>query len=236
MPKESNQVIVRVWTSRDNKRFPGHNVGHVSIETPTSYISLWPVPFTLEQIAGYRTEKVLEQNYDKYYMERDPDWKASYQDDYKAEGDQEPQVIICLYSLDVNDIESAFGRLQNDTKAWRLVGSNMLLQKLETLVVDVAQSTKLFDSGPAETVENCASLALKLLKAGGINNLVSFAKESSFSSQTSSAVSPDRMLEILIPSKLKELDRHTETQGYQLKDETPNDTLKGPEKSSCLVM
>ena len=236
MPKESNQVIVRVWTSRDNKRFPGHNVGHVSIETPTSYMSLWPVPFTHEQMAGYRAAKSLDQKYSKYYMERNPDWKANYQADYQAEGDQEPQVVVCLYSLSVDDIESAFGRLQDDTKAWRLVGSNMLLQKLETLAVDVAQSTKLFDSGPAETVENCASLALKLLKAGGMNKLVGFAKESSFCSQTSSAVSPDRMLEILIPAKLKEIERHTETQGYQLKDETPVDVLKGPEKSSCLVM
>ncbi len=236
MFKESNQVIVRVWTSRENKRFPGHNVGHVSIETPSSYMSLWPVPFTLEQVADYRTEKVLEQNYDKYYMERDPDWKAGYQDDYKAEGDQEPQVIICLYSLDIDDIESAFGRLQDDTKAWRLVGSNMLLQKLETLTAAAVQSTKLFDSAAIETVENCASLALKLLKAGGMNKLVGFAKESSFCSQTSSAVSPDRMLEILIPAKLKEIERHTETQGYQLKDETLVDTLKGPEKSTCLVM
>ena len=69
-----------------------------------------------------------------------------------------------------------------------------------------------------------------------MNKLVSFAKESSFCSATSSAVSPDRVLEILIPAKLRELEQHTETQGYQLKDETPIDTLKGPEKSSCLVM
>ena len=234
MPKESSRVIVRVWTSRENKSFPGDNVGHVSIETPTSYMSLWPVPFTHEQIAGYRAAKSLDQQYSKYYMERNPDWKANYQEDYQSEGNQEPQVVICLYSLNIDDIESAFGRLQNDTKAWRLVGSNMLLQQLETLSVKVAQSAKW--PPPAETVENCASLALKLLKAGGMNNLVSFAKEASFCSATSSAVSPDRMLEILIPAKLKEIERHTETQGYQLKVETSIDTLKGPQQERCLIL
>ena len=235
---ENNRVIVRVWTSSYNKSFPGHNVGHVSIETPTSYMSLWPVPLTLEQIVKYRDAKTLEKKYSKYYMERDPDFHQNFDVDARDEGAPlglerlEPQVVVCLYSLNVDDIESAFGHLQHDTRAWRLVGSNMLLQKLETLTVEVVQATKLFDSGPVETVENCASAALKLLKAGGITNLVNIFKESSFCSQTSSSVSPDKILEILIPAKSKELTRYPETQEYQFQDETP----QGAKKPSCSLL
>ncbi len=235
----NERVIVRVWTSRDNQAFPGDNVGHISIETSNEYMSLWPVPFTLAQINQYRASNTLEQQYQKYFMERDSDWKGAYQEDYEAEGKQVPQVVVCLYSLNIDDIESAFGKYKDDTKAWRLIGSNMLVQKLETLTTEVVQDLKLFDNKKAtSTVENCASLALKLLKAGGITNLVSFSEESSFFSQTSSAVSPDQMLKLLIPAKLTELDKFQETQKYQFEHDTAIDRLReaSQKKSKCLLM
>ena len=35
-------IVVRIWTSAGNSKHPGHDVGHVSVETSESYISLWP--------------------------------------------------------------------------------------------------------------------------------------------------------------------------------------------------
>lgn len=43
MPLDTDHyVIVNIWTSNSNKAMPGVNVGHASITTPSSHISLWP--------------------------------------------------------------------------------------------------------------------------------------------------------------------------------------------------
>jgi len=203
---KSKCVIIRVWTSEDNKQYPGHNVGHVSVETPERYMSLWPVPFTQQQINEYRALGSLEQKYKKYFMERNPDFKQFYQADYSAEGDQPPQVVICLYSLDIYAIQNEFDRLKNNTLGWRLIGSNQFVQGLESVADALISNSKVFESEIGRrNVDSCASLALKLLKAGGISKLVDISQYSTFTSKTSSVVKPDDILEVIVPAKITEI-------------------------------
>lgn len=202
----SKRVIIRVWTSEENKQFPGHNVGHVSLETPERYMSLWPVPFTQNQINEYRAAGDLERMYKKYFMERKPDFKSSYQEDYAAEENQPPQVVICLYGLDIHSIENEFDRLLKITEGWRLIGSNQFVQKLESAAEVITAHSKIFESEVGNRrVDSCASLALKLLKIGGISQYIDLSKYSTFTSKTSSVVKPDDILEVIIPAKINEL-------------------------------
>lgn len=216
-----NRVIVRVWTSEENKLYPGNNVGHISIETSREYMSLWPIPFTKEQRTEYSQSKSLNQKYLKYFMERDPKFHVSYRDDYIAEGGIEPQVTICFYSLDTHKMIDKFDTLKTSTDSWRLIGSNMLVEKLAESLEEIKSNLKFFESTKkSKYKENCASLALKILIAGKIADLLDSATLSSFGTKTSSAVSPDNLLDVLIPAKKRELSVYPETKEFRSIDET----------------
>ncbi len=230
----STRVIVRVWTSQENKQFPGNNVGHVSIETPDTYMSLWPVPFTQQQINEYTKSNILKQQYLKYFMERSADFHQSYQNDYQAEGNTAPQVTICLYSLDYNMVENEFHKLKMNTESWRLIGSNLFVQKLDDAVEIMVSYSKIIENKVEhKNIDNCASLAVKILKAGGIGQLVDLSTFSTFSSQTSSIVGPDDVLTILIPAKFAEQQKNPETVAFRLASETQ---LTAPGRSSCVLL
>ncbi len=217
----STRVIVRVWASQENKAFPGNNVGHVSIETPDIYMSLWPVPFTQQQKDEYNRSGILKQKYLKYFMERSASFLQSYQDDYKAEGNIAPQVTISLYSLDYHMIENEFHNLKANTEGWRLIGSNLFVQTLEDTVGTMLSYSKILENKTEhKNIENCASLAVKILKAGGISHLVDLSTFSTFSSRTSSVIKPDDLLTILIPAKLAEEKDNPETAAFRLNNET----------------
>lgn len=224
---EAKRVIVRVWTSKENRRFPGNSVGHVSIQTPEEYISLWPVSFSDEERVQYRRAGKLGRTQLCYFGERKADFHVSCEDDIKAEEDHTPQVTICFYSLDAYMLENTFHKLKTTTTHWRLIGSNLFLQELQGLIGTEKNGY----------VESCASLALKILKAGGISNLVGLPESTSFCSKTSSVVKPDTVLEFLIPAKLTELRKHPETINFNHKDETIIDNLKQPSSGwECTIM
>jgi len=237
-----NRVIIRVWTSEKNQQFPGQNVGHISIETPERYMSLWPVPFSQAQINEYQKAGTLKQQYLKYFMPRDSHYMRSCREDEQAEGDVKPQVVICLYTLDRKAINMQFERLSQETKSWRLIGSNLLVQKLESVAETLVLHSTTFQSEVGKRqVENCASFALKMLKAGDIQQLVSLSENSSFASNTSSSVSPDQILDILLPAKRAELARYPETESFTFGGETPLAALMSSKtledgKSTCSVM
>jgi hypothetical protein len=234
----SSYVVVRVWTSEDNKHFPGESVGHVSIETSNGmYASLWPVEFTEEQKNEHKGYRKLHQLYRKYFMERSSEYQHSYNDDYQLEGDKEPQVTVCLYSLDVKSVEKAFNALKDDITGWRLVGSNVFMQTTEKVVEK--KMSIFIENMNVETkvgkrdVDSCSSLAYKLLKAGGIYELIS----GNYSSTFSSVVTPDDLLTAVIDAKLSEIKSHSETANYSFSGETDVNVLKKSTKSSnCLVM
>lgn len=221
MSFKPRSCIVRVWTSENNKEFPGNNVGHVSIQTLADpnepgdqgfYMSLWPEESwspTQEQRARYQGANPLARKKLQAFMPRPADYHQDLEKDIEAEGGVGPQVTVCLYSLDVHAMNLKFAQLSKNTREWRLAGSNLLIEQLQKVSNAEhpggrGKNPKLFGD-PEPPRESCASLALKILKAGGISKLVNLATYSSFTTKTSTIVRPDEIVNVLKPAKLREL-------------------------------
>ncbi len=146
MLTEDKRVIVRIWTSGFNLKRRGESVGHVSIETPNHYMSLWPSREGKEKGFGL-------------FQPIPHEFNNSYQADLKDEDNRPPEVTICLYSLNINRIEEKFNEfagtenIQGTLQGWTLIGGNRLINE---------------NSG-----QSCSSLAYELLKAGGIYAMIS---------------------------------------------------------------
>jgi len=139
-----NRVIVRIWTSLGNPKYPGKNVGHVSVQTPNIYVSLWPMQATED---GFPSAKTVEGW--GVTAPISSEFVVDYEKDKTYEG-RPPEVIYCFYTLDTAAIEYEFADLKERLKGWALFGH---------LVSKNAQS--------------CASLAYQVLLAGGIKRLLS---------------------------------------------------------------
>jgi hypothetical protein len=173
---EKDRVIVRIWTSKFNKSTPGHGVGHVSIETsdPESYMSLWP--------NGRPDEKMIVSLFEK----RPAHYMSSYQDDLDAE-QREPELVYCLYRLDIYKILEKFENIQGKNEGWTLFGNNILIH-----------------GGGSHS---CSSMAYALLKSGGIYDKIS----SGYSSQYASVVSPDNLVDAVKAAKKYEVKHYPQT-------------------------
>lgn len=149
---EEDRVIVRVWTSGLNKKHPGENVGHVSIETtkPEGYMSLWP-----EGLPHDKKIKAIFENRESHYM-------SSYQDDFKAEEERKPELTYCFYTMNAYKISDEFKKIQKNNKGWTLLGNNIFIHQGNS--------------------HSCATMAYELLKAGGIYDMVSSGHSLTFSS------------------------------------------------------
>lgn len=137
---DSNRVTIRIWyrsklTINSTKR-----VGHVSLQTYGEngiYASLWPaIPSSLFSRQGVAPL---------------PLDKMSYEKDKALEGG-EPDIIVDLYTLDVNKINYVYNKIKNSGVRWATSASS-----------PIAHPQAL----------NCASLIRLLLIAGGIKELVS---------------------------------------------------------------
>lgn len=174
----------------------------------------------------------------KYFGERDAMYHPCYEKDEVRERDPQssqqeahPQLTICLYSLNSQNIVDKFAELQQKITTWRLMGSNLLVQKAEALTQNLILNTKEIESTVGKKkVDSCASIAYKLLKEGGIYRLVS----SSYSSAHSSVVKPDELANMLITAKRNELKKFPETAKFVFADETPMDQLTSSQ--SCRLM
>lgn len=167
---EDHRVIIRCWRSIFTE---GESFGHISIETtnPKKHISLYP-------------KGVNETDLKTVFKKYPPDYKASYLDDYRAENNRKPEEVICLYSLNNDQIAKKFEALKKDTNLkWTLLGSGILFNI---------------------TDENCASFVYKLLKAGGISQLMHQSIDSKNSYNIT--VSPSTLLEGLKEAKKRELE------------------------------
>lgn len=242
--REEDRVIINIWSSKENKAVPGVNVGHVSIETPTRYISLWPGPHgERAERSGIKLVAAVQRSYDHYFNVRPSKWKNSYLDDcvseaigehhYRALDDpkqcQENErlvaivpdqgfilvtsevtipdgsfyiavtpahasVRIALYGLNIGNIHSAFERMYDGVEGWRLIGSNFLSRTLDS-----------------NSKENCASLAYRMLDAGGMyRGLLKLQG----SSENSSVTKPDVLIKHAMAAKKKELEEHPETRKW----------------------
>lgn len=117
------------------------------------------------------------------------------------------QVRLVLYTLDVEKIITSFRELKNNIGGWRLIGSNFLTRNFST-----------------KTVENCASLAYRCLKAGGLYEELPVTH----SSQASSVTTPDLLIKHVMDYKALELKVYSGTGEWKCEDcpdETSLDTL-----------
>lgn len=199
MPKGSknNRVIIRIWCSGLSG---GANVGHISIETPNAYMSLWPDDPRKDKELSKETRNL------GLLAAINKEFKQDADEDYLAEG-RVAEKIICLYSLDIQAIEARFKEIYSDPnfRGWTLLGNNILLNR--------------------GNAHSCASLAYTLLKAGGIYELIS-SFNSSYGS-ISSAASPDALAGISIKAKQAELISYPDTKKFEAFARTATFTYRG---------
>lgn len=237
-------VMVNVWTAEDDIYIPGHNVGHVSIQTQEAYYSLWPAPrLADERISRSSLSKVerIARDLTKHFAGRPPRYIQNYSMDCLLEGASESHILpykesnqipddgyqliifdtdtclfriaetqppqlqleetesllwikplhanvrLAFYSLDIGKISSEFTALRNSVNGWSMAGSNLLQQTLGM-----------------ETKESCASLAYRILSAGGFQSLLPALSRGSMSLETSSFVKPGQLAKRVFEAKYQE--------------------------------
>jgi hypothetical protein len=174
--------------------------GHVSIETqsPQNYYSLWPKHDFDIKNSG---SGLFTSTQHKLH---------TYEDDLKAEG-RDPEVRVALYRLHGRSMRRKFDTIKENLNGWRLIGSHAL-----------ARITNM-TSG-----ESCASLAYRLLVAGGLNQLVS----SSVSTKESIVVTPTDLSKIAKQAKQYELTHYPETKEFTWETETSVSV----NENNCLIL
>lgn len=182
-PGLDNYVIVRVWLSRLDQQ----EVGHVSLETPNEYISVWPSA-ALQKREGSPTGLQVQREIESFVGElrelrlRDTETAASdlfnealgeikvayntFPQDIDAEG-RPPDTEILLRHLDVEKIEDYIRDvLRPRLNHWTLSGDTFSLQGI------LNKYFFLFDDGDSDTpAQSCASVVFNLLQIGGIGKL-----------------------------------------------------------------
>ncbi len=127
--------------------------------------------------------------------------------DVHAEGRQ-AEKTICLYTLNAEEIQAKFNFFKANLSGWTLLGSNLLLNNC--------------------SAESCASLALKLLQAGGLNE---------GNSSLSISVTPDIMAAVLAEAKMNELKTHPFTAELIFEGETTiKDLYTDNKKAQCIIL
>jgi hypothetical protein len=134
-PKKDNRTMICIWVSRK----PGVEAGHISIQTPKSYISLWP--------DGVESRKLIKTIFG---LER-ADYKKVYEDDIVSM-ERKPEIIVCLYSLNVYKMEEEFEKIKLSIHRWALLGKHILLNLRKG--------------------QSCSGLAYDILSSGGIDDLM----------------------------------------------------------------
>lgn len=152
-----NHVKVYVWTSAVNPVQPGHAFGHVAIQTPTHYISLWP---EVEDAPQVQENKRL-QNSSSSHTARHR-FQPSLAVDIIASHDLPPSHEFTFEKLNVALIEAKFLELKQSMTGWAVI------------------------PGLCSNNESCSSIAMKLLEAGGIYTLLNKTDLASIASVGSS--------------------------------------------------
>lgn len=199
MPTAADRVIIRVWTSRYNREHKGENVGHISLQTPNRYMSLWPTSLGKQQ--GLGIFKPINHE---------------LKDDYQADLDEErrdPEVTICLYTLDHSRMEEYYDTAACQLKGWALIGRKLVNQN---------------------SAASCSSLAYDVLKAGGIYDMISALHSSRFSS----VVTPDDLATVIKAAKRYELKLQQKEQWPNPNDfiYTEGEETDVTQNNTCLVM
>lgn len=134
----------------------------------------------------------------QFFERRETHFMRAYTDDKSAE-ERDAEVTICLYSLNTEMIEGRFDKIKDNLEGWTLLCGTVLK-----------------NSGAQES---CASLALRMLKVGGIDDLVKNDVHLG-SSVTPSIITPDELAHVSVEAKKGELKQFPVTQQYQFIGET----------------
>ncbi|MBY0544572.1 MAG: hypothetical protein K2Q14_03365 [Gammaproteobacteria bacterium] len=172
-----NRVIVRVWLGSLWKK----SVGHVSLQTPHDYFSFWPepaddgsTPFPLAKQKACLIPTFFE--------------------DFKLENYRLPDVVICLYSLNVEKIEEEIAKVRahlteasmnSNSISSQNFNKNEVVPEAEisrqisekeqpayTLRGQKTPGTVFFTSPPKNNTHNCASYVDKILRSGGFGERI----------------------------------------------------------------
>jgi hypothetical protein len=196
MLDKNRPVIVRVWTSKSNKEYPGNdNLGHVSIEADGKYMSFWPSVRVVDAIPEEEKERYRQASQvkkilllrQKYLQRVNPHDNITQETDFESEGGK-PQLTLCFYSLDNAKIITEFNERKKNTD-FRLYGSNLLVENISEMI------------GREKKADCCASFAYKLLLGGGLKVNKTTASRDAHSSY----LSPDNLLPALLEAKEEEL-------------------------------
>ena len=185
-------TIVRIWTSGFNYvRTRGSGVGHVSVETRSPNRYMSLWPQRKEEQTSSPTFFGGTPHKTAVTLSRDNIWE-----------ERPAEYCISLYSLStqriVSHFETAFPRIQG----WHLLSGNLLMCR------------------DLKSTENCASLALKLLLAGGIKPLTTSCNTYTVYKITT----PDGLLELVRSAKVAERKKYPETAHWSVSEEEPLST------------
>lgn len=237
---EANRIIVNIWTSGFNQKTPGETVGHVSVQTPRNYMSLWPKqahhPFeqsALDSEPGGIVRPVTHEL---------PD----YDTDLKYEN-RPPEKVFCFYKLDVTAIEREFDTVKSTLKGWSLLGVCENCESCVSLAYRLLQAGGIekLAGGKVAHAADQSSVAATGSSTGMFNKKANLSTTSGYaiSSQSDAAKaaldeakgasvysvemgaglvikSPDFLGEILIKAKQQELTQYPLTQQIKYERET----------------
>lgn len=113
--KDEQWVIVRIWTSDGNPDTPGQNVGHVSVQTKTKYMSLWP-----KQAQGPYGVSAKESEGIGLFKSITHEEVPTPAKDEQYEG-RPAEKIFRFYSLDPDKMIKEYDRVIAHLKGWSLL-------------------------------------------------------------------------------------------------------------------
>lgn len=217
----ATRVVINIWLPRingnegtanlfikahmNNETNPNTSrIGHVSLETTNKYASWWPNPKNGEQVGIFNVVGAQNSNYEQ-------DCRSENLNDGK---NGQPDLKVCLYSLDVGKIEECFNNIENDPQYGYVLAGD---KKATRILND--------DKG-----QSCAGLAYELLTVGGILKLSNIHADLK---AKWIVVTPDNLAELIKNAKQKELVLYPETQGFPL---IPNGYMPAPVPSSNLCV
>ncbi len=229
---QDQYVIVNIWTNSRNKALPGVNkVGHISITTPSTHISLWP-----------ESPKPNRDSFFKGFFSPFISRPTAYYPDYEQDCIVEGAACKCIAigaGATLEEGEKPY-RYDSATGFWEHVDSvpraskdqyfkikpleanfRMALYSVDSQKVvdafnELKHSTKgwsligsnvLSRSIGEKANESCSSLVYRCLAAGGLYN----GLKSTLSSQTCCAVDPEDLLRHVVAAKEKELIEYPKT-------------------------
>lgn len=190
--QKDNWTIVRIWLPRRiNGEFcvahSAENVGHTSLETKEIYASFWPdwEAETMKKNTGNGyINALLGTAKGACNGSLDRDIKGEAMENLN-EKERQPDVVVILYSLNVEKINKSFMNFQESkvSDRWSLGGRNM------------------FNKFNNDAGQSCSGLVYDLLEAGGI-----FKLDYPFDITRKFVIAPDGIAKIVVRASEYEKD------------------------------